>query len=54
MNTPFIISGKNVKKGGEFSQPMMTYDVTHTIAEIFGLRTPEYWRGTSMSHVFEN
>lgn len=53
MNTPFIISGKNVKKGGEFGQTMMQYDVAHTIAEIFGLQIPDCWRGKSMSHVFE-
>ncbi len=53
MDTPFIIAGKNVRKGGEFGQPMVQYDVASTIAEIFGLRDPDCWRGKSMSHVFE-
>ena len=53
MDTPFIIAGKNVKKGGESALPMMQYDVAATIAEIFGLETPELWRGKSMTNVFE-
>lgn len=53
MDTPFIIAGKNIRKGGEFSQAMMQYDTAHTIAEGFGLRTPQIWNGASMSHVFE-
>jgi hypothetical protein len=53
MDTPFIIAGKNVRKGGEFGQPMVQYDVASTIAEIFGLKDPDCWRGKSMSHVFE-
>lgn len=53
MDTPFIIAGKNVKQGGEFSECMMQYDTAATIAEIFGLQTPQMWRGKSMSQVFE-
>ena len=53
MDTPFIIAGKNVKQGGEFSECMMQYDTAATIAEIFGLQTPQMWRGQSMSQVFE-
>jgi arylsulfatase A-like enzyme len=53
METPFIIAGKNVKNIGEFSRPMMQYDFAPTVAEIFGLETPDTWRGKSMSQVFE-
>lgn len=53
IETPFIIAGKNVKKGGEFTSPMMQFDVAATIAEIFGVEAPDIWRGRSMSHVFE-
>ncbi len=53
MDTPFIIAGKNIKKGGEFQQAMMQYDTAHTIAEAFGLEIPQVWNGNSMSHVFE-
>lgn len=53
MDTPFVIAGKNVKKGGEFKEYMMQYDTAATIAEIFALQTPQVWRGQSMSQVFE-
>lgn len=53
METPFIIAGKNVKKGGEFSESMMQYDTAATLAEIFGLEIPQVWVGKSMSHVFK-
>ena len=53
MDTPFVIAGKNIKQGGEFSEAMMQYDTAATIAEAFGLKTPQLWRGQSMSQVFE-
>ena len=53
IDTPFIISGKNVRKDGEFTRPMMQFDVAATVAEIFGLDTPDVWRAKSMSQVFE-
>lgn len=53
LETPFIIAGKNVKKGGKFSESMMQYDVAATIAEIFALDTPQVWTSKSMSQVFE-
>lgn len=52
METPFIIAGKGIKQGGEFSESMMQYDVAPTIAEIFGLEVPQVWVGRSMSQVF--
>lgn len=52
MQTPFIISGKNVKKGGEFKESMMQYDVASTIAQIFDLKQPQVWIGRPMTQVF--
>ncbi|MFR5758841.1 MAG: alkaline phosphatase [Bacteroides cellulosilyticus] len=43
MQTPFIISGRNVKKSGEFHESMMQFDVASTIAYIFGLEQPQVW-----------
>nr|WP_302830607.1 alkaline phosphatase [uncultured Bacteroides sp.] len=53
MQTPFIISGKNVKKGLEFHESMMQYDVASTIAYIFGLEQPQVWIGRPMKQVFK-
>lgn len=53
METPFIISGKNIKSGGEFSESMMQYDVASTIASIFGLKQPQVWIGRPMKQVFK-
>lgn len=53
METAFIISGKGVKKGYEFSESMMQFDCAATIAYIFGLEQPQVWIGRPMKHVFE-
>jgi len=53
METPFIIAGKNIKQGGEFTEVMLQQDTAHTLAEAFGLTVPQMWNGNSMSHVFE-
>ena len=53
METPFIIAGKNIKQGGEFSEVMLQQDTAHTLAEAFGLKVPQMWSGNSMSQVFE-
>lgn len=53
METPFIIAGKNVKKGGEFTESMMQYDCAATIAYIFGLKQPQVWTGRPMTQVFK-
>ena len=52
METPFIISGKNIKKGLEFHESMMQFDVASTIAYIFGLQQPQVWIGRPMQQVF--
>lgn len=54
METPFIISGKNIKKGIQFDHiSMMQYDVASTIAFIFNLNQPQVWIGRPMKTVFK-
>lgn len=53
MEIPFIIAGKNVKKGGEFEESMMQYDTASTIAYIFGVEQPQVWVGRPMIQVFK-
>lgn len=53
METPFIISGKNIKNGLHFEESMMQYDVASTIAYIFGLQQPQVWIGRPMSQIFK-
>lgn len=54
METPFIISGKNVAATGEFTESMMQFDVASTIARIFGLTQPQVWIGRPTLQVFKN
>lgn len=53
METPFIIAGKNVRKGLVFEESMMQFDIAPTIAHIFGLEVPQVWIGRPMLQVFE-
>ena len=54
METPFIISGKNVKKGVCFDDvSMMQYDVASTIAHIFNLEQPQVWIGRPIKFIFK-
>lgn len=53
METPFIISGKGVKKGYVFTESMMQFDVASTIAYIFNLKQPQVWIGRPMKQVFK-
>ena len=54
METPFIILGKGVRKGGnEIPESMMQFDIAPTIAHIFGLETPQVWIGRPVLSVFE-
>lgn len=52
METAFIISGKNVKKGYNFTESMMQFDVAPTIGWIFNLQQPQVWIGRPMKQVF--
>ena len=54
METPFIISGKNIKKGVQFDNvSMMQFDVASTVAYIFNLKQPQVWIGRPMTVVFK-
>nr|MDE6543506.1 alkaline phosphatase [Muribaculaceae bacterium] len=54
METPFIILGKGIRKGGnEIPESMMQFDVAPTIARIFGLETPQVWIGRPVLSIFE-
>lgn len=53
METAFIISGKNVKKGYNFTESMMQFDVAPTIGWIFNLQQPQVWIGRPMKQVFK-
>jgi predicted AlkP superfamily pyrophosphatase or phosphodiesterase len=53
METPFIISGKNIKKGLLFDESMMQFDIASTIACIFELKQPQVWIGRPMTQVFK-
>lgn len=53
METPFIISGKGVKKGYKLEDSMMQFDVASTIAHIFRLKQPQVWIGRPMTKVFK-
>lgn len=52
METAFVISGKNIKKGYNFTESMMQFDVAPTIAWIFNLQQPQVWIGRPMKQVF--
>lgn len=53
METAFIVCGKNVKKGYNFTESMMQYDVASTIAYIFNIEQPQVWIGRPVKQIFE-
>lgn len=53
MLTPYIICGRNVKKGGEFKEVMMQFDVPATVAYILGVTPPQSWIGRPIKQVFK-
>lgn len=53
MEIPFIISGKNVRKGMEIKESMMQYDTAAMIAYILGLKQPQSWIGRPVKTVFK-
>ena len=52
LEVPFVAFGKNIKRAGSFDQLMIQPDVAPTIAHIFNLKTPQYWRGRAMTQIF--
>jgi predicted AlkP superfamily pyrophosphatase or phosphodiesterase len=53
LESPFIISGKNIKKMGEFKESMMQFDIASVVAYAFGLKQPQVWIGRPMEQIFE-
>lgn len=54
METPFIISGKSIRKGHEIEESVMQYDVAATIAHILGIKdVPQVWIGRVVESCFE-
>lgn len=52
METPFVIAGKGIRKGVEFEESMVQYDVAATVAEVFRLKRPQVWTGRPVMSVF--
>lgn len=53
METPFVVSGKGIKKGGKITDSMMQYDVASTVADILGLQQPQVWTGRPMTEIYK-
>nr|WP_157246925.1 alkaline phosphatase [Pedobacter panaciterrae] len=49
---PWVINGPGVKKNHEIKDVIITYDTGATIAWIFGLKTPQSWRGKTVAESF--
>ncbi|MDR2143234.1 MAG: alkaline phosphatase [Treponema sp.] len=45
---PFILYGKNIRRGFVIPEPVNIYDFTPTIAAIFGLDPPSVWTGRAL------
>jgi len=52
MEIPWIIYGRDIKKGVELTQSIMTFDTAATIAYIFGLKPPQVWIGRPVKEAF--
>lgn len=53
MQTPLIICGKNVRRGGEIRESVMQYDVASTIAYMLGMNgQPQVWLGRPLTSIF--
>jgi len=53
LETPFIVYGKKIKAGHEFTAPMMQYDTAAIIADILGAKIPEDWRGKAFKEIYK-
>ena len=52
METPFVVAGKGICKGGEIQESMMQYDTASTVADILGLTQPQVWTGRPMKSIY--
>jgi len=50
---PFILYGKNVKKGYEIPETVYQYDNAATVAFMMGLKTPQAWIGRPVKCAFD-
>ncbi|GHV05887.1 phosphodiesterase [Spirochaetia bacterium] len=50
---PFIMYGKNIKKGYNILSSVMIYDIAPTIAASFNLILPDVWIGHSVNEVYK-
>lgn len=53
METPFILYGKNIKKGHVITESVMQFDIASTLACIFGLQQPQVWIGRPVKSAFK-
>ncbi len=53
LETPFILYGKNIRKGYVLEYPMMQYDLPATLAYALGVQIPKEWRGRPMTEMFQ-
>lgn len=52
VEVPIVISGPGIKKGHEMQDVIIDYDYAATIAKMFGLQTPQAWRGKAIEDAF--
>ena len=53
MESPYIVCGKNIRKGHEIKTPLMQYDLTANFAYMLGLEIPVHWRGRPTLEMFK-
>ena len=53
LETPFVLYGKNIRKGHILDYPMMQYDLPATLAYALGVQIPKEWRGRPMTEMFQ-
>ena len=53
LETPFVLYGKNIRKGYVLEEPMMQYDLPATLAYALGVDIPREWRGRPMVAMFK-
>lgn len=50
---PWVIYGKNIKRGHELNSTIITFDTAATIASLLGLKIPQSWRGQPVTEAFK-
>ncbi|MGL5683337.1 MAG: alkaline phosphatase [Marinifilaceae bacterium] len=52
MEIPFVVWGKNVRKGHNIKQSAMIYDIASTLAYVTGVEQPQVWIGRPIKEMF--